>query len=112
MGWAGTGLVWTVNSGVASAARRRASTTRKAAPTVQPFSFVQVSDSHIGFAKDPNPDARATSREAVATIRALPQAPAFILHTGDVRQLSKAAGVRRRRPDPAPGGAAGVPRSR
>lgn len=70
MGWAGTGLVWTVNGGVASAARRGASRTRKAAPTVPPFSFAQVSDSHIGFAKDPNPDARATFREAVSDVEA------------------------------------------
>jgi len=59
-------------------------------PAVKPFSFLQVSDSHIGFAKDPiNPDARATFREAVARIRALPSKPAFIVHTGDVTHLSK-----------------------
>ncbi len=86
MGWAGTGLVWTVSGGLASSLTLEAAA---AAPRVRPFSFVQVSDSHIGFAKDPNPDARATFREAVAKIAALPERPAFILHTGDVSQLSK-----------------------
>lgn len=86
--WAGTGLLWTVSGGLAASVPlggAQAATQRAA----RPFSFVQVSDSHIGFAKDPNPDARATFREAVAAIRALPARPAFILHTGDVTQLSR-----------------------
>ncbi|MDB5435953.1 MAG: metallophosphoesterase [Phenylobacterium sp.] len=88
MGWAGTGLLWTASGGVASSITLdRAVAAPKGA--VQPFSFLQVSDSHIGFTKDPNPDARATFREAVAKIKALPAKPAFILHTGDITQLSK-----------------------
>ena len=88
MGWAGAGLVWTLGGGLASSVSLGQA---QAAPRakVTPFSFVQVSDSHIGFKKDPNPDSRATFRAAVAQIRALPQAPAFILHTGDVSQLSR-----------------------
>jgi 3',5'-cyclic AMP phosphodiesterase CpdA len=88
MGWAGTGLVWTASGGIMSSitlGQAQAGTSRG----VQPFSFLQVSDSHIGFAKDPNPDARATFREAVAKIKTLPVKPAFILHTGDITQLSK-----------------------
>jgi Icc protein len=92
MGWAGTGLVWTVSGGMTNAALLGAADAApKAKSLVTPFSFVQVSDSHIGFAKDANPDARATFREAVARIKAMPQKPAFILHTGDVSQLSKPA---------------------
>ena len=88
MGWAGTGLLWTASGGVASSITlERAVAAPKGA--VQPFSFLQVSDSHIGFTKDPYPDARATFREAVAKIKALPAKPAFILHTGDITQLSK-----------------------
>ncbi|HEY8003203.1 MAG TPA: metallophosphoesterase [Phenylobacterium sp.] len=87
MGWAGTGLVWTAAGGVASSISLDSAV---AAPAkVTPFSFLQVSDSHIGFAKDPNPDARATFREAVAKIKSLPAKPAFILHTGDISQLSR-----------------------
>jgi 3',5'-cyclic AMP phosphodiesterase CpdA len=86
MGWAGTGLVWTVAGGIPAAVGLGAA---QAAVKTTPFSFVQVSDSHVGFAKAANPDARATFRTAVAKIAALPQKPAFILHTGDVTQLSK-----------------------
>ena len=86
MGWAGTGLVWTVAGGIpASIGLDAAAATRKAAP----FSFVQVSDSHIGFSKPFNPDARVTLRDAMAKIAALPRKPDFIVHTGDVSQLSK-----------------------
>jgi len=91
MGWAGTGLVWTVSGGLADAALLGSASAAAKKPAVTPFTFVQVSDSHIGFAKDPNPDARATFREAVAKIAAMPAKPAFILHTGDVSQLSKPA---------------------
>jgi 3',5'-cyclic AMP phosphodiesterase CpdA len=87
MTWAGAGLVWSVAGGVPGSALlgEAAAATRDAGA----FTFVQVSDSHIGFAKPANPDARATFREAVARIRALPVQPAFIVHTGDVSQLSK-----------------------
>jgi hypothetical protein len=88
MGWAGTGLVWTMAGGIASSVTLE--TAQAAArPKTKPFTFLQVSDSHIGFAKDPNPDARATFREAVAKIGAMPVKPDFIIHTGDITQLSK-----------------------
>ncbi len=86
MTWGGTGLVWTLAGGLPSAVgldRALAATSSKA------FSFLQVSDSHIGFAKPANPDARATFREAVAKIKAMPNKPDFIIHTGDITQLSK-----------------------
>ncbi|MFL6763988.1 MAG: metallophosphoesterase family protein, partial [Sphingomicrobium sp.] len=54
-----------------------------------PFTFVQLSDSHIGFNKPPNADARATFREAIGKVKALPVQPDFIIHTGDVSQLSR-----------------------
>jgi 3',5'-cyclic AMP phosphodiesterase CpdA len=90
MTWAGTGLVWTVAGGVPASAALEACAAGSAA--ARPFSFVQVSDSHVGFAKPAiNADARATFREAVAKIAALPDKPDFIIHTGDVSQLSKDA---------------------
>ncbi len=88
MGWAGTGLVWTMAGGVANSVTLDAAQAATRAKT-KPFTFLQVSDSHIGFTKDPNPDARATFREAVAKIQAMPVKPDFIIHTGDVTQLSK-----------------------
>ena len=69
MGWAGTGVLWTVNGGLTASVtldQALAATAR----TTKPFTFLQISDSHIGFNKDPNPDARVTFREAVAKIAA------------------------------------------
>ncbi|MGO9545257.1 MAG: metallophosphoesterase family protein [Rhodomicrobium sp.] len=88
MAWAGTGLLWALGSdaplttgmtGEASAATAGA----------EPFHFVQISDSHVGFNKPANPDAQGTLREAIAKITALPQKPAFMIHTGDISHLSK-----------------------
>ena len=53
------------------------------------FSFVQISDSHIGFGKDPyKKTVTATLQEAVAQINALPQRPDFLIHTGDLTHLA------------------------
>jgi 3',5'-cyclic AMP phosphodiesterase CpdA len=86
MAWAGTGVLVTVGGGVPGSALLDEAIARPSAPG---FSFVQVSDSHIGFNKPPNPDARATFAEALAKIRALETRPDFIVHTGDVSQLSR-----------------------
>src|ERR1700758_5280574 len=53
--------------------------------------FVQISDSHIGFNKEANPDVAGTLTRSIALVNALPQRPAFVLHTGDITHLSKAA---------------------
>ena len=50
---------------------------------------MQISDTHIGFRKDANPDVVGSLRRAIADIHALPEAPAFVVHTGDVSHLSK-----------------------
>jgi Icc protein len=90
MAWAGTGAVFAFNGGVGSSIGLDSAI---AAPLLKtrtaPFTFVQVSDSHIGFNKPPNSDARTTFREAVAKVKALPQRPDFMIHTGDVSQLSR-----------------------
>jgi hypothetical protein len=87
MAWAGTGALFTVSAGIPTSMGLDAALA--ATPKASSFSFLQISDSHIGFAKPPNPDARATLREAVAKVRALPVRPDFIIHTGDVSQLSR-----------------------
>lgn len=87
MAWAGTGALFTVSAGIPASMGLDAALA--ATPKASSFSFLQISDSHIGFAKPPNPDARATLREAVAKVRALPVRPDFIIHTGDVSQLSR-----------------------
>ena len=87
MAWAGTGVVWTMSGGVLSSSLF--GQTGKA--DSGDFSFVQLSDSHIGFAKPANTDVKATLKRAVDRINALPTAPMFAIHTGDLTHLSKAA---------------------
>jgi 3',5'-cyclic AMP phosphodiesterase CpdA len=53
------------------------------------FSFVQISDSHIGFNKPANPDVTATLQTAINKINGMRHKPDFIIHTGDLTQLSK-----------------------
>lgn len=51
--------------------------------------FVQISDTHIGFSKEANPDVAATLSRTIALVNALPQRPELVLHTGDITHLSK-----------------------
>ena len=85
MAWAGAGAVWMMKSGIAHAGALGASNAAADAT----FRFVQISDSHIGFNKAPNPDPLATLRETIVRINAQPQRPDFIVHTGDLTHLSK-----------------------
>jgi 3',5'-cyclic AMP phosphodiesterase CpdA len=87
MAWAGTGLIWTFSGGVPTAKVFGAENDMAAAAGA--FSFAQISDSHVGFSKEPNQDVIGTFRQAVARINALPKRPEFLLHTGDLTHLSK-----------------------
>src|SRR5206468_1096421 len=89
MAWAGTGALFAFNGGIGSSIGLDAALAAPLRTAIAPFSFVQLSDSHIGFNKPPNADARATFREAIAKVKALPAKPDFIIHTGDVSQLSR-----------------------
>jgi hypothetical protein len=90
MAWAGTGALFTFSAGVGGSIGLDAALASPPKRTaVQPFTFVQLSDSHIGFNKPPNADAKATFAEAIAKVKALSVKPDFIIHTGDVSQLSR-----------------------
>src|SRR5271170_7966349 len=89
MVWAGTGVLWTISAGVPHSIGLIGEAA--AAEPATGFTFLQMSDSHIGFDKAANPDALATLREAVAKVRAMPTKPSFIIHTGDITHLSKPA---------------------
>jgi 3',5'-cyclic-AMP phosphodiesterase len=80
--WTGAGIAWVLGGdGIL-----------RAADAAQgQFSFVQISDSHIGYKGPANDDVRATLQDAVKAINALPVQPAFVIHTGDVTHLSKQA---------------------
>ena len=87
--WAGTGVRWTVSGGVPKSLSLLDKA--EAATAASSFTFLQISDSHVGFDKQPNPNALGTLQEAVDKIKALPNTPAFMLHTGDITHLAKPA---------------------
>jgi Icc protein len=82
--WAGGGVLWTVAGGVP---RSRLIGTAEAAETG--LSFVQISDSHIGFKNEPNTDTPGTLRDAVALVREKKGNATLMIHTGDVSHLSR-----------------------
>ena len=88
MAWAGTGAFCVLEGGVLkSFSLSDSAKIRKAGRG--DLAFVQISDSHMGFNKPANPDVVSTLQAAIQKINALPVAPEFILHTGDISHLSK-----------------------
>jgi 3',5'-cyclic AMP phosphodiesterase CpdA len=88
MTWAGTGVLWTISGGVPRSLGLVESANAAEAPGL---SFLQISDSHVGFDKPANPNALGTLEEAINKINAMPMKPSFMIHTGDITHLSKAA---------------------
>jgi 3',5'-cyclic AMP phosphodiesterase CpdA len=86
MVWAGTGVLWSIEGGVPKSLGLIGEAT---AAQPQGLTFLQISDSHIGFDKPANPNAAGTLAEAIGKIGALPAKPAFLIHTGDISHLSK-----------------------
>jgi len=92
MAWAGTGLLWTMAGGVPTSKLFAATPGAAAGPhAAAGFSFVQISDSHIGFNKAANQDVAGTLKLAIDKINAMPGTPDFLLHTGDITQSAKAS---------------------
>src|ERR1700742_2738827 len=86
MTWAGTAMVWTVAGGIP-----RSQLIGSAEAATTDFSFVQISDSHLGFDKPANSDVTSTLKLALDDVGALTKKPAFMIHTGDITHLSKPA---------------------
>ena len=84
--WAGTGVLWALSGGVPKSVGLLG---EALAAEASGFTFLQISDSHIGFNKPANPDALGTLREAIAKVKAVKSKPAFMIHTGNITHLSK-----------------------
>ncbi len=89
MAWAGTGVLWTVSGGVLASKTLAEIAKAGSLPAATDLSFLQISDSHIGFSKDANKDVTETFKIALDRINAMPTPPSFLIHTGDITQLSK-----------------------
>jgi hypothetical protein len=70
-----------------------------AAPRSRPddFYFLQLSDTHWGYAGAANPEPETTLEHAVATINAVDQPPAFVVFTGDLTHTTNDPLQRRER---------------
>lgn len=88
MAWAGTGVVWTVSGGIPRTVGLISEAAAAEAAQGQ-LTFVQISDTHIGFHLAANPNPTGTLTEAISRIKAMPKEPAFLVHTGDISHLSK-----------------------
>jgi 3',5'-cyclic AMP phosphodiesterase CpdA len=92
LAYGGAGTLFALAGGVftpidlARAAADRPGTARLGKPL-----FVQLSDTHIGFNKDANPDVSGTLDRAIDIVNAMPDQPALIIHTGDITHLSRPA---------------------
>jgi Icc protein len=91
MAWAGTGAFCVMQGGVLKSYSLSRLAEMDAKSAKGELSFVQISDSHMGFDKAANPDVVGTLKAAIEKINGLPAPPAFMLHTGDVSHLSKPA---------------------
>jgi 3',5'-cyclic AMP phosphodiesterase CpdA len=89
MTWIGSGVLWTISGGVPHSVGLIEQATAQEA---RGLTFLQISDSHIGFDfKSPYPSALATLGECITKIDALKTKPAFMIHTGDISHLSLAS---------------------
>jgi 3',5'-cyclic AMP phosphodiesterase CpdA len=86
MTWVGTGVLWTISGGVPHSLGIMG---EAQAQTASGLTFLQISDSHVGFDKPANPNALGTLEEAIKKVNALPAKPSFMIHTGDISHLSK-----------------------
>src|SRR6202034_1500725 len=88
MTWVGTGVLWTISGGVPHSLGIMGEAAAKKATGL---TFLQISDSHVGFDKPANPNALGTLEEAIGKINTMPVKPSFMIHTGDISHLSKAS---------------------
>ncbi len=91
MAWAGAGALCVIEGGVLKSYALNGMGDKNAKALKGELSFVQISDSHMGFDKPANTDVIGTFKAAIDKINALPATPEFLLHTGDISHLAKPA---------------------
>jgi 3',5'-cyclic AMP phosphodiesterase CpdA len=94
MAYGGAGTLFALSGGVLTPidlAMARGYDETKEGKTLGKPLFVQISDTHIGFNKEANPDVAGTLTQTIDIVNGMPVLPALIIHTGDITHLSKAA---------------------
>jgi len=93
LAFGGAGTLFTLSAGILTPidlALAKAGGTDRPAQAGLPL-FLQISDTHIGFNKEANPDVVGTLTRTIAMVNAMPKKPALVIHTGDITHLSKAS---------------------
>jgi len=91
LAYGGAGTLFVIAGGVLTPIQlARAAADPKGAASLGKPLFVQISDTHIGFHKDANPDVNGTLSATIDLVNGMREQPALILHTGDITHLSKA----------------------
>jgi 3',5'-cyclic AMP phosphodiesterase CpdA len=90
LAFGGAGTLFLLSGGVLAPLDLALAASNKVAPSVAgtPL-FLQVSDTHIGFNKEANPDVAGTLKQTIDLVNAMPVKPALTIHTGDITHLSK-----------------------
>jgi 3',5'-cyclic AMP phosphodiesterase CpdA len=90
MAFGGAGTLFVLSAGILTPVNLAQAASKKMAGGVTgtPL-FLQISDTHIGFNKEANPDVAGTLKETIAYVNAMPVKPALTIHTGDITHLSK-----------------------
>ena len=93
LAFGGAGTLFTLSAGILTPidlALAKAGDTDRSVQAGLPL-FLQISDTHIGFNKEANPDVVGTLTRTIAMVNAMPKKPALVIHTGDITHLSKAS---------------------
>jgi len=90
LAFGGAGTLFVLSGGILSPIDLAVAASRDTAPLLDgtPL-FLQISDTHIGFNKEANPDVTGTLKQTIGLINAMPMKPALTIHTGDITHLSK-----------------------
>ncbi|MGZ5926834.1 MAG: metallophosphoesterase family protein [Rhizomicrobium sp.] len=88
LAFGGAGTLFTLSGGILRPIGLAQAATEK--PSGLPL-FLQISDTHIGFNKEANPDVAGTLKQTIALVNAMKTRPALTIHTGDITHLSRAA---------------------
>src|SRR5258708_32694289 len=89
MAWTGTGTLCIMSGGVLKSYSLSRLPELGSKDAMGELSFVQISDSHMGFNKPANPDVAGPLKTPVGKIQPPSAAPEFMLHTRDISHLSK-----------------------
>jgi len=89
MAYGGAGTLFALSGGVFTPFDLASAADKNSAAAFSKPLFVQISDSHIGFNKEANPDVAGTLSKTIELVNGMANQPELILHTGDITHLSR-----------------------